>query len=131
MVESIKRSLLKNTKNCIQMGKWIIIASRDSFEFHSIYMTLICRYAFATFDTNHDGSISFEEFLLALSVSSRGNLDDRLAVAFDLYILCIFLVFSILSVCLTCRYDISNDGQIDQKELATLISAMVHLLLFD
>jgi len=68
---------------------------------------------------------------LALSATSRGDVDDRLAVAFNLYALCIFLVFSILSVCSTYRYDISNDGQIDQKELATLISAMVHLFLFD
>jgi Ca2+-binding EF-hand superfamily protein len=66
------------------MGKRIIFASRDSFEFHSIYMTVICRYAFATFDTNRDGSISFEEFLLALSATSRGDVDDRLAFAFDL-----------------------------------------------
>ncbi len=113
------------------MGKWIIFASRDCFELYSTNKIWICRYAFATFDTNHDGSISFEEFLLALSATSRGDVDDRLAVAFNLYALCIFLVFSILSVCLTCRYDISNDGQIDQKELATLISAMVHLFLFD
>jgi len=68
-----------------------------------------CKYAFATFDTNNDGSIDFEEFLLALSATSQGNLDDRLAFAFDLY-------------------DFSNDGQIDQKELATLISAMYDLL---
>jgi hypothetical protein len=112
------------------MAKPIIIASKDSFELHSIYKMLISRYAFATFDTNHDGSISFEEFLLALSATSQGDLDDRLAFAFDLYILCIFLLFSNLSVCLTYRYDISNDGQIDQKELANLISAMVHLFLY-
>jgi Ca2+-binding EF-hand superfamily protein len=42
------------------------------------------RYAFATFDANNDGSINFEEFLLAISASSQGDLDDRLAVAFDL-----------------------------------------------
>ncbi len=84
LVDSIKRSLFKYTKNSIHMAKPIIIASKDSFELHSIYTTLICRYAFATFDTNHDGSINFEEFLLALSASSQGDLDDRLAFAFDL-----------------------------------------------
>lgn len=42
------------------------------------------RYAFATFDANNDGSINFDEFLLAISASSQGDIDDRLAVAFDL-----------------------------------------------
>jgi Ca2+-binding EF-hand superfamily protein len=45
---------------------------------------LIYRYAFQTFDSNNDGTIDFEEFLLAISVSSQGSLDDRLAVAFDM-----------------------------------------------
>jgi len=62
---------------------------------------------------------------LALSATSRGDLDDRLAFAFDLYALSIFSLFCISFICLTYRYDISNDGQIDQDELATLISAMV------
>ncbi|CAF0968588.1 unnamed protein product [Adineta steineri] len=68
-----------------------------------------CKHAFDTFDTNHDGSITFEEFLLAIAATSQGNVDERLSVAFDLY-------------------DISNDGQIDQKELATMISAMYDLV---
>ena len=42
------------------------------------------RYAFATFDTNHDGSIEFDEFLLSMSATSSGDLDQRLAVAFDM-----------------------------------------------
>jgi Ca2+-binding EF-hand superfamily protein len=69
-------------------------------------LLLSYRYAFDTFDTNHDEKISFEEFLLAVSASSQGDLDTRLSVAFDLY-------------------DISDDGHIDQKEMAKLISAMV------
>ncbi|CAF1276623.1 unnamed protein product [Adineta ricciae] len=68
-----------------------------------------CKYAFDTFDANHDGSIDFEEFLLAITATSQGDLNDRLEVAFDLY-------------------DISNDNQIDQKELATLITAMYDLV---
>ena len=68
-----------------------------------------CKYAFDTFDQNHDGSIDFEEFLLAISATSQGNLDDRLSVAFDMY-------------------DISNDGQIDQSELTKLLTAMYDLV---
>ena len=44
------------------------------------------RLAFDTFDSNNDGSIDFEEFLLAISATSQGDIDDRLAVAFDMYV---------------------------------------------
>jgi len=47
---------------------------------------------------------------LAIAATSQGDLDDRLELAFEMY-------------------DISGDGQIDQKELANLISAMVKDLL--
>ena len=66
------------------MVKRIIIASKNTFKLHTSHQLLISRYAFATFDINNDGSIDFEEFLLSISATSQGNLDDRLAVAFDL-----------------------------------------------
>jgi hypothetical protein len=64
------------------------------------------RQAFTTFDINNDGSIDFSEFLLAIAATSQGNIDDRLSVAFDMY-------------------DTSGHGQINQKELARMIAAMV------
>jgi Ca2+-binding EF-hand superfamily protein len=67
---------------------------------------LCLRHAFSTFDTNNDGTIDFDEFLLAMAATNHGDLDDRLGFAFEMY-------------------DSSGDGQIDQKELARLISAMV------
>ena len=42
------------------------------------------RYAFATFDSNNDGTIDFGEFLLAIAATSQGDLDDRLGIAFDM-----------------------------------------------
>ncbi|CAF4196357.1 unnamed protein product [Rotaria socialis] len=67
------------------------------------------KHAFSTFDINHDGSIDFQEFLLAISASSRGNIDERLAATFDVF-------------------DISNDGLIDKKELTKVLSAMYDLV---
>ncbi|XP_049552910.1 Kv channel-interacting protein 2 isoform X10 [Orcinus orca] len=42
-------------------------------------------FLFNAFDTNHDGSVSFEDFVAGLSVILRGTTDDRLNWAFNLY----------------------------------------------
>jgi Ca2+-binding EF-hand superfamily protein len=48
------------------------------------YSHIYWLYAFDTFDTNNDGTIDFDEFLLSVAATSQGNLDERLSVAFDL-----------------------------------------------
>ncbi|CAF3802144.1 unnamed protein product [Rotaria sp. Silwood1] len=68
-----------------------------------------CKYAFNTFDTNNDGTIDFQEFLLAIAATSQGDLDARLGTVFDMY-------------------DFSHNGVIDQKELTTIITAMYDLV---
>ncbi|CAF1377332.1 unnamed protein product [Adineta steineri] len=68
--------------------------------------TLSCNTLFNVIDKNHDNSIDFNEFLFLAAVGNRtGSLDERLDIIFDLW-------------------DVSNDGLLDQNELAHLISAM-------
>ncbi|CAF1271964.1 unnamed protein product [Rotaria sp. Silwood1] len=66
------------------------------------------KYAFDAFDQNDDGTIDFTEFLFSIAITSGGDLDTRLTAAFDLY-------------------DISNDEQVDQKELVKMITALYQL----
>jgi len=40
--------------------------------------------AFAVFDTNHDGSISFSEFVLAAATGNSHDLDSKLELSFAL-----------------------------------------------
>eukprot|EP01118_Nematostelium_gracile_P017877 TRINITY_DN777_c0_g2_i2.p1 TRINITY_DN777_c0_g2~~TRINITY_DN777_c0_g2_i2.p1 ORF type:complete len:189 (-),score=47.33 TRINITY_DN777_c0_g2_i2:180-677(-) len=40
---------------------------------------------FGSFDTNKDGSIDFKEFVIAISIMTKGTVDERLEFAFHMY----------------------------------------------
>jgi len=82
-------------------------------EFHKIYKQFFpygnpenfSSFVFGVFDQNHDGCIEFDEFIKALSITSRGSMEEKLRWAFRLY-------------------DQDEDGYITKEEMLSIVQSI-------
>jgi Ca2+-binding EF-hand superfamily protein len=69
----------------------------------------ISRFVFGAFDADNSGSISFSEFLVAYSLTTKGDIRSKLEYAFELY-------------------DADDSGTLDRTEIKTVLTGMLDLL---
>ncbi|XP_030626838.1 Kv channel-interacting protein 2 isoform X3 [Chanos chanos] len=66
-------------------------------------------FLFEAFDTNKNGSVSFEDFVIGLSIILRGSINDRLSWAFNLY-------------------DLNKDGCITKEEMMDIMKSIYDMM---
>ncbi|XP_033869114.2 Kv channel-interacting protein 4 isoform X1 [Acipenser ruthenus] len=71
--------------------------------------TTYAHFLFNAFDTDHNGSVSFEDFVSGLSILLRGTVQEKLNWAFNLY-------------------DINKDGYVTKEEMLDIMKAIYDMM---
>ncbi|XP_005068840.2 Kv channel-interacting protein 4 isoform X1 [Mesocricetus auratus] len=71
--------------------------------------TTYAHFLFNAFDTDHNGAVSFEDFIKGLSILLRGTVQEKLNWAFNLY-------------------DINKDGYITKEEMLDIMKAIYDMM---
>uniref|UniRef100_A0A8D2P4D5 Potassium voltage-gated channel interacting protein 1 n=1 Tax=Zosterops lateralis melanops TaxID=1220523 RepID=A0A8D2P4D5_ZOSLA len=71
--------------------------------------TMYAHYLFNAFDTAQNGSVKFEDFVIALSILLRGTVHEKLRWTFNLY-------------------DINKDGYINKEEMMDIVKAIYDMM---
>ncbi|XP_065809334.1 Kv channel-interacting protein 2-like [Labrus bergylta] len=71
--------------------------------------SMYAHFLFEAFDTHNNGSVSFEDFVLSLSIILRGSINDKLNWAFNLY-------------------DLNKDGCITREEMTDIMNSIYDMM---
>ncbi|XP_072239860.1 A-type potassium channel modulatory protein KCNIP2-like [Leuresthes tenuis] len=71
--------------------------------------SMYAHFLFEAFDTHNHGSVSFEDFVLSLSIILRGSITDKLNWAFNLY-------------------DLNKDGCITREEMTDIMQSIYDMM---
>lgn len=71
--------------------------------------TKYAHFIFSLLDTDNDGQLSFEEFIIGLDVSAKGTLDEKLEWSFRLF-------------------DLDEDGYISQPEMLCILDSIYRMI---
>lgn len=74
-----------------------------------MYFNLFFRYIFRSQDKDNSGEIDFIEYLIAISVITRGSICEKLRMSFEIF-------------------DIDKNGTIDQSEMKALLEAIYDIM---